>query len=349
VIIIDPLKVSVITFPVPEWLTSRLSGFFGVASFAKSSVVPVADFGTEEETGCGSLEAGGGVFGIEQETSAKRTARHKPETGGKRFENIGFHCAGFFTIMKPKSMSFIKRVSILGIPIDALTRAEAAGEIFRMIGSGSGHHVMTPNPEMLVEARRNPLFRAVLQKSSLNVPDGSGLLWAARRQSSSLPERVAGVDLLKDICAVGSVPPVFLLGAAPGVAERAALRLRESNPGLRVAGTYSGTASPEDDDQIVARINSSGAEILFVAYGAPKQDLWIDRNLPKMLAVRVAMGVGGSFDFLAGTKKRAPAWMRRMALEWLYRLIREPSRLKRIFTAVVVFPLLILREGSRDA
>ncbi len=246
-------------------------------------------------------------------------------------------------------MSIMRRVSILGIPVDALTRAEAAGEIFRLIGSGSGHHVMTPNPEMLVEAHRNPLFRAVLQRSSLNVPDGSGLLWAARRRGTPLPERVAGVDLLKDICAAGSLPPVFLLGAAPGIAERAAARLKESNPGLRVAGTYSGTPSPEDEDQIVARINSSGAEILFVAFGAPKQDLWIDRNLPKMPAVRMAMGVGGSFDFLAGTKKRAPVWMRRLALEWLYRLIREPSRLKRIFTAVVVFPLLVLREGSRGA
>lgn len=348
-IIIDPLKVSVITFPVPEWLTSRLSGFFGVASFVKSSVVPVADFGTDDETGCGWFAAGSGVFGIEQETSTKRPTRHKPETCGKRFENIGFHCAGFFMIMEPKSMSFPRRVSILGVPIDALSRAEAIGEIFRLIGSGSGHHVMTPNPEMLVEARRNPLFRAVLQRSSLNVPDGSGLLWAARRRGSLLPERVAGVDLLKDICAESSIPPVFLLGAAPGVAERAASRLRESNQSLKIVGTFSGTPSPEDEDQIVARINSSGAEILFVAYGAPKQDLWIDRNLPKMPAVRMAMGVGGSFDFLAGTKKRAPAWMHRVALEWLYRLIREPSRFKRIFTAVVVFPLLVLREGTRDA
>ena len=227
------------------------------------------------------------------------------------------------------------RLQILGIPIDAVTLDEVIERLQAFVTSSEQHHVMTPNPEMLVEARKNPEFRAVLQKTSLNLPDGTGLLWAAKKQGVHLPERVTGVDVLEAF-ANRIEAKLFLLGAAPGVAEEAAKKLKN------VVGTFSG--SPEMTDDIVNRVNASGANALFVAYGAPKQDLWIAQNLFRMPNVKLAMGVGGAFDFLAGKRKRAPKWMQSAHLEWLYRLIKEPSRIGRIFNAVVVFPWLVLTD-----
>lgn len=236
------------------------------------------------------------------------------------------------------------RVSILGVPVDCVTLTEARDRVLAMSVSGA-HHVMTPNPEMLTEANRNPAFKTLLQSSDLNIPDGAGLLWAARRAGETLPERVTGVDLLSAVTSVVGCPSVFLLGAAEGVAEAAADHLRKKNPSLHIAGTYSGSPHENEEQLIVAKINASKAAILFVAYGAPKQDMWIRKNLPKMPSVHVAMGIGGAFDFLAGKRTRAPQVLRYFGLEWLWRLVQEPSRIGRIFTAVVVFPYLVLTQS----
>lgn len=240
------------------------------------------------------------------------------------------------------------RVSILGIPVDCVTLTEARDRVLAMSASGA-HHVMTPNPEMLTEATHNLDFKHLLQSSDLNIPDGAGLLWAARRVGENLPQRVTGIDLLSAVTAVATCPSVFLLGAAEGVAEAAADQLRKNNPSLHIAGTYSGSPHANEEDMIVAKINASEAAILFVAYGAPKQDMWIRKNLPKMPSVHVAMGIGGAFDFLAGKRKRAPQALRSLGLEWLWRLIQEPSRIRRIFTAVVVFPYLVLTQSRLQA
>lgn len=237
------------------------------------------------------------------------------------------------------------RLQILGVPVDAVTLQEAVQRMQEMIGSGAQHHVLTPNPEMLVAARSNPAFLSVLQFSSLNVPDGYGLILASRFLGSPLPERVSGVDLLTEFCRKIDVP-VFFLGAAPGVAERAAAVLKKNNPMLITAGTHAGSPRVEEEDEIVCRINASGARVLFVAYGAPAQDLWIAKNLQRMRSVRLAMGVGGSFDFLAEVRKRAPYFLRACGFEWLWRLLKEPKRIGRIFKAVVIFPFLVLTVGS---
>ncbi len=236
------------------------------------------------------------------------------------------------------------RVSILGVPLDPVTLKEARDRVLAMSASGA-HHVMTPNPEMLTEASRNPSFKNLLQSSDMNIADGVGLLWAARRVGQPLPQRVTGIDLLSAVTASPLCPSVFLLGAAEGVAKAAAEYLQKKNPSFRIAGTYSGSPHPDEEAMIVARINASEASILFVAYGAPKQDEWIRRNLPKMPSVHVAMGIGGAFDFLAGKRKRAPSVLRSLGLEWLWRLIQEPTRIKRIFTAVVIFPYLVLTQS----
>lgn len=245
-----------------------------------------------------------------------------------------------------------KRFHILGVPIDNVSMQETVERLCIFAASDTPHHVMTPNPEMLVAAQKNPAFFQLLQKTALNVPDGAGLLWAARFLGGSLKERVTGTDLTEAIAACPDLQPVFFLGAAEGVAAEAARLLQKVHPTLVVAGTYAGSPAIEEESDILRRIQSSGAKTLLVAYGAPAQDLWIDRVLPKLPSVRIAMGVGGAFDFFAGKQKRAPMWLRSMGLEWLWRLIKQPSRLPRILTAVLVFPFLVFthrRGASLDA
>lgn len=238
------------------------------------------------------------------------------------------------------------RVRLLGIPIDPLTAGEAVMRLKEFLADGRQHHVMTPNSEMLVAASKDGPFRALLNRTDLNIPDSQGLLYAARWTGQFLPERVTGVDTVQAFCATLTKDiPVFLLGAAPGVAEAAAETLKRRNPGLNIAGTFAGSPRDEDASDILQRITVSGAQVLFVAYGAPKQDLWIDRHLKELPSVKIAMGIGGTFDFIAGTQVRAPAVFRNLGLEWLWRVVREPKRIGRILTAVVVFPMMILKQG----
>jgi N-acetylglucosaminyldiphosphoundecaprenol N-acetyl-beta-D-mannosaminyltransferase len=187
------------------------------------------------------------------------------------------------------------------------------------------------SPEFVMIAQDDPEFMRVLRAADLCVADGVGLLFAARFLGRRLPERVTGSDGTPLIArrAAQEGWSLFLLGAAPGVAEQAADRLIQANPGLRVVGTWAGSPAPEEEDDILARVNASGADILLVAYGAPRQDIWIARNRDR-LKVSVAIGVGGSLDFVAGVVPRAPRWMRRWALEWLYRLYKQPWRWRRM-------------------
>lgn len=241
----------------------------------------------------------------------------------------------------------MNRVTLLGVPIDAVSMAEAVARIRTLLVGETQHHVMTPNNEMLVQAYHDASFRALLNRTALNVPDSTGLLWAARWTEKRLPERVTGVDTVQALCMeLDETTPVFFLGASEGVAERAAEMLRMSNARLRIAGAYAGSPNEVDVQEIVRRINASGASLLFVAYGSPSQDQWIAAHLHAMPSVRVAMGVGGTFDFLAGTQRRAPLWMRNLGLEWLYRFIKQPSRWRRIWNAVVVFPLLVITQPA---
>lgn len=242
----------------------------------------------------------------------------------------------------------MSRVFLLGVPLDPVTAAEALARLRSMVQGTAQNHVMTPNNEMLVHASGDAPFRALLSRTALNIPDSTGLLWAARRTDQHLPERVTGVDTMTALClSLTEEHPVFLLGAAEGVAAGAAEVLKRKNPHLRIAGTFAGSPRPEEAGDIIRRINESGAHVLFVAYGAPKQDYWIDEHLKAMPGVKLAMGIGGSFDFIAGTQKRAPVWMQQAGIEWLWRFVREPSRWRRMWNAVIVFPWMILtRPGA---
>ena len=205
---------------------------------------------------------------------------------------------------------------------------------------------MTPNSEMLVQAARNPRFHALLQKTALNIPDSAGLLWMARCTGQRLPERVAGVDAVMQLCQeLTKDCSVFLLGGGEGIGTMAKTRLASRNHRLRVVGVYAGSPRDEDAAEILQRINAVKPHFLLVAFGAPQQDLWIDRHLSAMPSVRVAMGVGGTLDFLAGVQRRAPSLVQKIGLEWLWRLVQDPWRIGRIWDAAWVFPWLVLRYG----
>jgi N-acetylglucosaminyldiphosphoundecaprenol N-acetyl-beta-D-mannosaminyltransferase len=236
----------------------------------------------------------------------------------------------------------IPTVHILGLPVSAITYAGWIERIGAWMQGDRARHVCTINPEMIMIARGDPNFHNILSRADLTVPDGVGLLWAARRKGQPLPERVTGSDGVPMIAAEAAKRGwrLFLLGAAPGVAQKAADVLQARNPGLNIVGVYGGSPAPDEEDALVALVNASGADILFVAYGAPNQDKWIARNLPR-LQVKMAMGVGGSLDFVAGVIPRAPMMFRRFGLEWLYRLYLQPWRIRRMlrlprFVAAVV-------------
>ncbi len=223
-------------------------------------------------------------------------------------------------------------VHILGVPVHAATFESLLASIAEWVSARTPtRQVCTVSPEFVMIAQQNAAFMRVLRQADLCVADGVGLLWAARRLGRALPERVTGSDGVPLIAerAAREGWRLYLLGAAEGVAERAAEALRARYPGVRIVGTYAGSPAPEEEDALVARVNASGADILFVAYGAPQQDLWIARNRAR-LKVSVAMGVGGTFDFLAGVVPRAPRWMRQLGLEWLFRLLRQPWRWRRM-------------------
>jgi N-acetylglucosaminyldiphosphoundecaprenol N-acetyl-beta-D-mannosaminyltransferase len=227
-----------------------------------------------------------------------------------------------------------QRVHLLGLPVDNIAYDDwlrLIGEWIAEAGQPRARQVCTINPEFMMMAQRDINFRNILRRAALCVPDGAGLLWAARRHGTPLRQRVTGSDGVPIIAAAAAEPGwrLYFLGAAEGVAEKAAEVLRARHPALKIVGTYSGSPAPEDEDALVERVNASGADLLFVAFGAPEQDKWIARNLPR-LNVRMAMGVGGTFDFIAGVVPRAPVWMQRLGLEWLFRLALQPWRIRRM-------------------
>ena len=236
-------------------------------------------------------------------------------------------------------------IRILGIAIDNLIEDEVVQRIAAFIAERGPHHVVTVNPEFVMEARRNRVFRRVLHAADLATPDGAGLLLAARLQGRRFRGRVTGIELTERLAAEAARRGwrLFLLGAAPGVAEKCAAVLQARNLGLQIAGCYAGSPRPGDEPHIRTVITEAQPDMLLVAYGHPKQDLWIARNQP-LMRVPVAIGVGGTFDELAGVVPRAPAWLHRLGLKWIYRLYLQPWRWRRILTAVPLFLLAVLWE-----
>jgi N-acetylglucosaminyldiphosphoundecaprenol N-acetyl-beta-D-mannosaminyltransferase len=230
--------------------------------------------------------------------------------------------------------------------VDDATEADVLGVIRERVAACAHSQIVTVNAEFVVRAQSHREFKEVLNHADVATADGAGVLWALRRQGVVIPRRVGGSDLIWSISeqAAALGHRIFLLGAAPGVAAAAAAQLEARYPGLQVAGTHAGSPGDEERAAIVDLIRRSKTHIVFVAFGAPRQDLWIARNLAETGA-SIGMGVGGSFDYVAGIARRAPRWMQDAGLDWLWRLLRQPWRWRRMMS-LPVFVWLVLRAPA---
>jgi N-acetylglucosaminyldiphosphoundecaprenol N-acetyl-beta-D-mannosaminyltransferase len=222
-------------------------------------------------------------------------------------------------------------VDILGVRVDDVTLDEALAIADAAIRSGQPHRIVTPNAEITMAARYDADFRRILNDSTLAIPDGAGLLLAARLLGTPLRVQVAGTDLAEMVATLSAAKGyrLFLLGAAPGIAELAAGHLIALNPTLEIAGTYAGSADPAADDATRARLKEAGRiDVLLVAFGARKQEAWLERNQAH-LGIPLTMGIGGVFDFWSGRVPRAPRLIRRAGFDWLFRLAVQPWRWRR--------------------
>ena len=234
------------------------------------------------------------------------------------------------------------RVDILGVGFDRVDLPAAAEKIIERHAAGQRTFVLTANPEFVMLCRSDPGLARIARGGDLVVADGTGVLVASRVLGDPLPARVPGRLLVPAVLQLVS-GPVFLLGAGPGVAERAAATLVRRIPSLQIAGTYAGTPGPENDEIIRKMVSATGARVLLVAYGMPAQERWIARNLPFLPSVRTAIGVGGVFDQLAGRVRLPPRFVHAIGLEWLWRLAFEPRRWRRQ-RVLPVFALLVARQ-----
>jgi len=243
------------------------------------------------------------------------------------------------------------KINIAGINISTLSK-EGVLEKIRSFLSFGQHQITTPNPEFVVRALKDEEFFYVLNNSSLAIADGFGLVLAGKVLGSKI-EKIHGSDLIYDICRIAEQEKksVYLLGGKGGVAKSAAANLKKIFPDLIIAGTDEGfkdgeweleeghwVRGEEKNKLLIEEINGVGPDIIFVAFGHPKQDKWIYHNLKNMPSVKIAMGVGGSFDFISGKVRRAPNFLRALGMEWFWRLAIEPWRWKRIIDAVIIFP-----------
>jgi N-acetylglucosaminyldiphosphoundecaprenol N-acetyl-beta-D-mannosaminyltransferase len=241
--------------------------------------------------------------------------------------------------MKPAKEKF------LGIPAAVVTNREAAEIILGMLQEDYTHFVASVNPEICVAAQGNQALKKILLSADLGTPDGVGIVLSSRLRGGKIRERVTGIDLMLDLMPmlVAGGYSIYLYGAAEGVAEEAAENLRQRFPGLKIAGTHHGYVKPEEEREVARKIAASGADLLFVGTGSPRQEMFAAKYRAETGA-KVLMVVGGSFDVISGRLQRAPLLFQKMGLEWLYRFCQQPRRLKRLLV-LPYFLLLSLKEG----
>ena len=224
-----------------------------------------------------------------------------------------------------------ERVNILGVAVDAVTMPAAVAAVEYYMDARAGVTVATANAEMIMRATKDAARRDVLAAAALGVPDGAGTVWAARHLGHAMPERVAGYDLVQELLrrAPAAHRRIYFFGAAPGVAEKAKAKAEQLYPGIKIVGVRDGFFSADMNDAIISDIRTARPDLLLVALGVPKQEKWIHEHLAA-LGVPVAIGVGGTLDVMAGVMKRAPRWMQKAKLEWLFRGMLQPKRAGRL-------------------
>ena len=238
-------------------------------------------------------------------------------------------------------------VNILGVNVDNVTFDKALSTAESLLAGDGVSAIFTPNPEIIMQAKEDAELMEILNSAQLCTADGIGVVYGAKILGTPVPQRVAGFDL---VCALlekisKSGQGVFLFGAKPGVADAAKAELEKKYPGIVISGTRNGYFKPEEEEEIVEEINESGADLLLVCLGAPKQEKWIAAHKDS-LKVKLCMGVGGTLDVLAGVAQRAPKIFIKFNLEWAYRILKNPSRIGR-FVALPKFALEVLKEKHK--
>ena len=234
----------------------------------------------------------------------------------------------------------LKQVEILGVNVNSLTMAQAVEAVQQFIAEKKVALVATANAEMLMRATQDEELKDILNQADLVVPDGAGTVWAAGHLGEPMPERVAGFDLAQELMreAPSRGDRVYFFGSAPGVADKAKAKAEELYPGIQVVGVRNGFFSEADEPQIIADIRAAKPDILLAALGVPKQEKWLKKHMQE-LQVPVSIGVGGTLDVMAGVMERAPLWMQKAKLEWLFRGLKQPSRAGRL----LALPKLVLK------
>ena len=224
-----------------------------------------------------------------------------------------------------------KVVNIAGINIDNITMEQTIKKIYDFISSNQNHSIYTPNAEIMMDGITNKDLNKVLNSADMLVADGAGVVLASKILGKEVKQKVSGVDIAKNLLAASAKKRIkfFLFGGKPGIAEKAHANIICDYPDAQIVGTRNGYFTEADNEEIINLINNSGADVLLVCLGAPKQELWIHENKDK-LKVKACLGVGGTLDVLAGNVKLAPDFFRNHGLEWLYRLYKEPRRFKRM-------------------
>ena len=237
-----------------------------------------------------------------------------------------------------------KKVTILGVPVDAITMGEAVARIDGFIEKRTPVLVATANAEMLMRATHDGALRRILQGAAMVTPDGAGTVWAAHHLGYAMPERVAGYDMVQELMreAPAKRRRIFFFGSAPGVADKAKKKAEQLYPGIEIVGTRNGFFTAADEPAIIEEIKAAHPDILLAALGVPKQEKWLAKHLGE-LGVPVAIDVGGTFDVMAGVMKRAPRWMQRAKLEWLFRGMMQPKRAGRL----LALPRFVLKVHAQ--
>lgn len=236
--------------------------------------------------------------------------------------------------------------TVLGIQVNTENYDELIEQIFQRIERKEKSLIVAINPEKIMKAKEDPALKKLLNEAEFQIPDGIGVILASKIQKGQISERVTGVDLMMRLCeeAATKQKSIFLYGGKPGVAAAAAEKLKALYPGIQIAGIQHGYET--DNEKVIAKINEAKPDILFVAMGSPKQENWINANRDQLYPT-IYQGVGGSFDVLAGNVKRAPKAFQKVGLEWFYRLMMEPKRIKRQM-ALPKFLLEVVRNTKRN-
>ena len=241
------------------------------------------------------------------------------------------------------------RINLLGVNIDTVGRWEAMRILTRRLATGRQTTVYTPNPIIIRRAQKNETFRALLNRGDLMIADGIGILLGARLAGLPPPPRVAGIDLGEDVMAYAerAMLKVFLFGGKPDVAQRAAKQLKLRFPALEICGTHHGYIAPKENSALIKQIRESRADVVMVCLGSPRQEQWIDENRRALRGVSILMGLGGSLDVWSGDLARAPRIFSKIGLEWLWRMLRQPHRLKGIFPILAFLAASLLSRWKK--